>query len=203
MAKRISLRILIIEDELIIAEAISEMLVEMGHKCVAIADNLEDGQKEIKVKQYDLAILDINLAGNQEGLVLGKLCTALGKPFFFLTSYSDKYTVVNAKQAKPGAYVIKPFVPDEIMVAIEMTLLHQSTEASQIVSRISNDLGLSKREGDVLDCLVDRLSIAEISERLFVSQNTVKFHIKNLYFKLNVGSRVDLLHKVETILAQA
>lgn len=202
MAKRISLRILIIEDELIIAEALSEMLVEMGHKCVAIADNLEDGQKQLNGKQYDLAILDVNLAGNQEGLLLGKLCTALSKPFFFLTSYSDKDTVLKAKQAKPGAYVIKPFVPDEIMVAIEMTLLHRSTEAPQITSRISSELGLSKREGDVLDCLVDRLSIAEISERLFVSQNTVKYHIKNLYFKLNANNRAELLRKIETILAE-
>lgn len=202
MTKQISLNILIIEDELIIAEALSEMLVEMGHTCVAIVGNLEDGQKELKGKHYDLAILDVNLAGNQEGLSLGKLCTSLSKPFFFLTSYSDKDTVVKAKEAKPGAYVIKPFVSDEIMVAIEMTLLHQTSETPQIASRVSSKLGLSKREGDVLDCLVDRLSIAEISEKLFVSDNTVKFHIKNLYFKLNANNRTELLSKVEAILAQ-
>lgn len=203
VSKPIALKILVIEDELIIAEALRELLVEMGHECVAILDNLEDGEKEIEQKNFDLAILDVNLAGNHEGVILGKLCTKVGKPFFFLTSYSDRETVMMAKGAKPGAYVIKPYVNEEIMVAIEMTLLHQSAEQTQILERVITELDLSNREGDVLGCLLDRLSIAEIAEKLFVSQNTVKFHVKNLYVKLNASNRSEMLSRVEAISARA
>ncbi|MFY0594259.1 DNA-binding response regulator [Roseivirga sp.] len=190
------MRILIIEDELIIAEALNEMLAEMGHDCLEILDNPKDAHKGIETLDFDLAILDINIAGNQEGLILGEMCTSKGIPFFFLTSYSDRETIMLAKRARPGAYLIKPFTPEEVMAAIEITLMHQSKEKPQSLGQFSDEMGLSKREADVLKYLCERLTISEITEKLFVSHNTVKFHIKNLYLKLEVTNRSEMLKKV-------
>ena len=121
------LNILIVEDELIISETLRQMLHDIGHHCIGVANSFEDGMSLILRGQFDLAILDVNLAGKHEGVILGKECHQLGKPFFFLTSYSDHETVQAAKVAKPGAYLVKPFTPEDILVAIEMTLMHSNT----------------------------------------------------------------------------
>ena len=108
---------------------------------------------------FDLAILDINLAGKHDGVNLGKKCHELGKPFFFLTSYSDYETVQAAKVAKPGTYVVKPFTPQDILVAIEMTMMHSNSVSEGQFELFLKSLKLSEREIEVLHCLKDQMSM--------------------------------------------
>lgn len=190
------------EDELIIAEGLKAMLEDLGHHCIAIINSFEEAKQAIVNKEFDLAVLDVNLDGSHDGIELGELCSKLDKPFFFLTSYSDHETIKAAKGAKPGAYVVKPFVPSEILIAIEMSMMRQDTEEIKVVEEIIKKLRLSQREGEILKFLIQRLSISEIAENLFVSQNTIKFHIKNLYTKLDATNRSELLDKVAEISAE-
>jgi DNA-binding NarL/FixJ family response regulator len=191
------LNILIVEDELIISETLMQMLKDMGHHCVSTANNFEDGILQISKCQFDLAILDINLSDKHDGVILGKKCHELGKPFFFLTSYSDYETVQAAKVAKPGAYLVKPFTPQDILVAIEMTMMHSNTVTEGQFELFLKSLKLSEREIEVLHCLKDQMTNVEIAIKLFVSKDTVKFHVKNLYLKLGVTCRSELLAKMQ------
>jgi DNA-binding NarL/FixJ family response regulator len=193
------LNILIVEDELIISETLRQMLKDLGHLCTGNANNFEDGMSQILCGQFDLAILDINLAGKHDGVTLGKQCHQMGKPFFFLTSYSDYETVQSAKVAKPGAYLVKPFTPQDILVAIEMTMMHSNAITKGQFELFLKSLELSERETEVLHCLKDQMTNLDIAAKLFVSKDTVKFHVKNLYLKLGVASRIELLSKMQSV----
>ncbi len=188
---------------MIIAETLRQMLADLGHKCEIAVDNQKDGLEMIKVKSFDLAILDINLEGEHEGIVLGAECERLNIPFLFLTSYSDYETINAAKQVKPGAYLIKPFTPNDILVAIEMTMMHQASKGKNNLDNVISRLDLSGRETEVIQCLIDRLSNSEIADKLFVSTNTVKFHIKNLYSKLGVASRSEVLERLRLMAGES
>ena len=95
----------------------------------------------------------------------------------------------------PGGYVIKPFSPEEIMVALELTLMHHknSSQGSSKLMEAISSYDLSKREGEVLTYVLKRLSTVEIAEKLFLSANTVKFHLKNLFVKTNTKGRKELI----------
>ncbi len=192
-------KILIVEDEFIISEMLRQMLMNMNYDQVTIANTYEDGQAEIAKGQFDLAILDINLLGDHEGIALGAECSKIKKPFFFLTSYTDHATITSARCVKPGAYVLKPFTPEEILVGIEMTMMHQGNTDSDDLGKIAKGLELSDREKEVLVLLAERLTNAEISERLSVSNNTVKYHLKRLYIKLGIVSRADLPERLTVL----
>uniref|UniRef100_UPI0040472478 response regulator transcription factor n=1 Tax=Roseivirga sp. TaxID=1964215 RepID=UPI0040472478 len=193
------LKILVVEDELIISETLRQMLLDIGHQCSAVANDFEEGVFHISQQNFDPAILDVNLAGRHNGIHLGKECSKLGKPFFFLTSYSDYETVQAAKVAKPGAYLVKPFTPEDILVAIEMTMMHSNTVSESQFESFLESLMLSEREIDVLRCLKDQMTNADIANKLFVSKDTIKFHVKNLYLKLGINSRIELLTKMKGV----
>ncbi len=194
-----NLNILIVEDEVIIAETLQEMLRELGHLNSQRCKRWQEAEALIKSDQFDLAILDINLSGEQEGIQLGHLCAKLGLPYFFLTSYSDRKTIMEAKVAKPGNYVIKPFSPEEIMVAIELSLLHSQPEMEEKLRKAAHAFKLSERESEILRFIVARLSNQEIGEKLFLSLNTVKYHLRHIYTKIGASTKQEVVERVEYI----
>lgn len=134
-----SLRVLIVEDERILAETISGMVEDLGHKVVAQAHNLKDAHRRIEAGGFDMAILDINLKTGYEGIELGKLLSSTQVPFFYLTSYSDAETLKQAKENRPGAFVVKPFTEVDLYVAIEMSTINLgSDQQPSIVVRKGN-----------------------------------------------------------------
>jgi DNA-binding NarL/FixJ family response regulator len=197
-----TLRILIVEDEVIIAEALQEMLFQLGYANIQRCKTQEHAESVIHEGEIGLAILDINLAGNHEGIILGHLCKKKNIPFFFLSSYSDRKTLFEATQAKPGNYVIKPFSPEEILVAIELTLMHSQKKDKTKLQKATEVYGLSDREAEILDHIVARLSNQEIGEKLFLSLNTVKYHLRHIYAKMGASTKLEVISRIEYILIQ-
>jgi len=190
-----NLKILIVEDEMLIAESLKQMLIDMGHTDITVCRKVSVAFQYVSKGEFDLAILDINIEGNFEGIEIGRKCADRNVPFFYSTSYSDSDTVLKAKQTLPGSYVIKPFSPEEIMVALELTLMHHNNtkgHTDQLLKAIAQ-FDLSRREGEILAFVLKRLSTAEISEKLFLSSNTVKFHLKNLFQKTDTKGRKELI----------
>ncbi|GGH72339.1 hypothetical protein GCM10011318_16210 [Phaeocystidibacter marisrubri] len=132
-----SLRILIVEDERIVAESIKGMLLDLGHFPVGIANSTAKAEEWIYTGGFDLAMLDVNLKSGEEGIHIAKLLYEKQIPFFFLTSYSDSSTLQKAKAVRPGAYVVKPFTEKDLFVAIEMTTmdLHAESMPSIVVRK--------------------------------------------------------------------
>ncbi|MCE7991300.1 MAG: response regulator transcription factor [Roseivirga sp.] len=191
------LDIFIVEDELIITESLKRILKNLGHNCAGSARSVLRAENAIQKGSFDLVLLDINLNGNNEGIGLGQLCHKQNQPFLYISSYSDYETVIAAKKTKPGGYLNKPFTPRDLMIGIEMATINRSAENYEQLEKAVRHLDLSEREMDVLKCVKNRLSNTEISNNLSISTNTVKYHLKNLYSKLDVVSRADFLKKIE------
>ena len=87
-----SLKVLVVEDESLIAEMVRVMLEDMGHEVPFVAYNYRDGLRVLEEEDVEFAVFDINLKGGNEGIDLGKVAQSKGVPFMFLTSYSVSYT---------------------------------------------------------------------------------------------------------------
>jgi DNA-binding LytR/AlgR family response regulator len=115
-------KILISEDEVIIAEDIAACLEELGYETCAI-DAGEDTLEKIRETQPDLVLLDINLKGDADGIEIGsRIKEEFGIPFIYLTAYADKDTVDRAKKTEPDGFLAKPFDEKNLRSAIEIAL---------------------------------------------------------------------------------
>lgn len=116
-------RILIVEDEFIIAEDISETLRELGYDVIGNATNYQEAIKAFEAEGIDVVLVDINLGEEKDGIDVG---TALREkyqlPFIFITSHADKATVDKAKNLKPNGYLVKPFDKNDLYTSIEIAL---------------------------------------------------------------------------------
>lgn len=120
-------KILIVEDELIIAEDMRELLEEMGYEVPYIAMNLKEGIEALEKYSPDVAMVDIMLGGRPSGLELARyIRSQYDMPFVFCTSHADRSTVEAAKASKPNGYLMKPFSADELYTSIEIALVNYS-----------------------------------------------------------------------------
>jgi DNA-binding LytR/AlgR family response regulator len=134
MTKR---RILVVEDEIIIAEDLKGNLEELGYEVVDIAINYQEVTDFLgKSIEFDLALVDIMLGGSKNGFDVARLLKEKRKvPFIFLTSYSDQNTLVDARALEPSGYVLKPYNLKELFAAIEIIPI-KTTEG-----HVNQDLG--------------------------------------------------------------
>jgi DNA-binding LytR/AlgR family response regulator len=118
-------KLLIVEDEMIIASDMKMMLEAVGYEVCGMARSAEKAISLAAEKKPDLVLVDINLGKGMEGIELGRaMHEKFRLPFIFCTSYSDSRTVAEAKQVRPNGYLLKPFTKEDLFVAIEIALLN-------------------------------------------------------------------------------
>ncbi len=116
-------KILVVEDELIIAEDISDCLNSLGYQVSGIADSYAKAINQISIQYPDIVLVDIMIKGSETGIDLGHyIRNQLNIPFIYLTSHSNKYIVKEATNTAPDAYLIKPFKKEELYTSIEIAL---------------------------------------------------------------------------------
>lgn len=117
------IRILIVEDNVIIADDMQSMLEEIGYEIVDNVIVYEQAVEVLKNNEVDLVLIDIILASDKTGIDLGKhIRDNYNIPFIFVTSNSDRATVENAKTVKPNGYLVKPFEQQDLYTSIEIAL---------------------------------------------------------------------------------
>lgn len=122
-------KILIVEDELIIAEDVKNMLTYMEYDVIDVAMDYDEAITILKDKKPDLILLDVNLNSHKDGIDLAELINEKYKiPFIFTTSYSDSLTLNRAKNTHPINYLVKPFKKEQLFSTIEMALYSLSQE---------------------------------------------------------------------------
>ena len=117
-----NLKILIVEDEILLSFTMEEMLKDFGYNTISIANNYKSALDYLGTGAIELAILDINLGEGPGGLNLAKECFLKRIPFFYVTSYTDRKTLDLALETAPGSYVIKPVIPTNLYSAINLSL---------------------------------------------------------------------------------
>tara|TARA_R110000868_G_scaffold3811_12_gene23532 strand:+ start:15383 stop:16138 length:756 start_codon:yes stop_codon:yes gene_type:complete len=163
------IRILIVEDNVIIADDMQSMLEEIGYEIVDNVIVYEQAVEVLKNKEVDLVLIDIILASDKTGIDLGKhIRENYNIPFIFVTSNSDRATVENAKTVKPNGYLVKPFEQQDLYTSIEIAL-------SNFISVKNNSAGESQEEED------DRLmSNKVLKDSIFVKK-------QHLYYRIQFG----------------
>lgn len=126
-------KVLVVEDEIIIADNICNVLGELGYLALEPAVNYTEAIQSIKSELPDIAILDIQLSGTKTGIDLAeKIQEEDNFPFIFLTSNADAKTLSEAKKVMPSAYLIKPFSKEELFTSIEVALYNYSQKTGKL-----------------------------------------------------------------------
>ena len=116
--------ILIVEDELLIAEEIRRSLVRLGHTPLEPVDNSDEALEVLAKEAVELVLMDINIAGDTDGIASALLVRRqYALPVVFLTARSDTPTLKRASIAHPYGYVTKPFTDMSLKVQLELALL--------------------------------------------------------------------------------
>jgi DNA-binding NarL/FixJ family response regulator len=201
-------RILIVEDEPIIAQNIAVYLDNNDFKVSGIAYDDEEAFLQLKQNTPDAVILDINLDSETDGIgIAGYINKNMSIPFLFLTSHADRDTLERAKAVEPWGYIVKPFNEKTLLATLEIALSNFAQRGNQNVPGISFEKinkhlinPVSEREFDVLQHIYAGKPNRQISEALYVSLNTVKKHINNTYLKLDVNSRSTAIARLRELM---
>lgn len=203
----IEFKILIVEDEPLIAEDIAFVLKKNDYHVSGIAYYEEDAYVELE-KNPDMILLDINLNGIQSGIRIAEIINEKYQlPFIYLTSYSDKHTIEKAKHTEPSGYLVKPFSDAGLYSAIEIALFNHAQKNKQKFPELSLniinknlDQPISEREFELLNLIYNGRTNQQIADALFISLNTVKKHINHIYLKIESTSRTQTMNRLRELM---
>lgn len=117
------IKILIVEDEILIARDIKEALQELNYAVCDFAPSVSRALELLATENPDIALIDIKLRGDKTGIDLGKILLQDDRiPFIYLTSYTDALTLSEAKKTRPSGYLVKPFKQNDVHMALEIAL---------------------------------------------------------------------------------
>ncbi|MDP3176926.1 MAG: diguanylate cyclase, partial [Spirochaetaceae bacterium] len=122
-------KILIVEDEKIIALDLQRRLERFGYTVVGMASDGPEALELADQRHPDIILMDIMLAGSIDGIEVAKQIKAtLAIPIIFLTAYTDEKTLERAKEVEPYGYILKPFKERELYTTIDIALYKNSIE---------------------------------------------------------------------------
>ncbi len=194
-----NVKVLIVEDDAVIAEDLQDILENAGYEIVGIAHSAQKAIDILSIRPIDLVFLDVSLSDNSTGIdVANYINEHLNVPFVFLTSYSDAETVKSVVETNPGGYLVKPFKEKDILPAAVLAVANSkniSKDHFPDLDAINKKLNvnLTAQEFKVLFMIWEGKKNNEIAAELFLSVNTIKTHIRRIFSKMNVNSRVSAI----------
>ena len=186
--------VLIVEDELITAESISELLAEEDYNVVGIAKDANTALRLCRESEEppQVIVCDINIKGTVQGVELaGQLKKLYDCEIIFLTAYSDTKTLESAFETDPVMYVIKPYNDTQLLVAVQMAF-HKLFKKEKSVAE--KKLDLTEREKEIAQLVANGFSSKQIANRLTISIETVKTHRRRMLQKNNISSFPHLVY---------
>jgi DNA-binding NarL/FixJ family response regulator len=219
-------RLLIIEDDWIVANGLREMLRYGGAEVVGVASRAEQVDALVQQHAPALALVDIDLGRGGDGVEVAEGLVAAGVGVVFTSVHTDEATLTRVKDVGASGFVVKPFSQAQIRVAIALALATQAAPreraaahvekvrqalaelaqvigaappAQEIAIRLRRDprlAALSERERAVLHGLVEHRRVPAIAEHLGISAHTVRNHLKAVFAKFRVSSQQELLDEI-------
>lgn len=127
-----TVKILVVEDEMLIGAKISMFLSELGYEVTGLLPRAEEVLHHIEENKPDIALLDIQLKGEMDGITLAQtLMQSQQIPVIFLTANSDEATFQRAKTARPYAFLSKPFKKTDLQRALELAIGRMAEESRE------------------------------------------------------------------------
>lgn len=170
-------RILIVEDENIVALDIQAQLQKLGYEPIGHVANGQEAIAVAKAQQPDLILMDIQLAGDMDGIDTAQIIRAeCDLPVVFITAYDADEILARAKLTEPYGYVLKPFSERELHNVIEMALYKHQAEAKLRLS-MEQLQNLSRRVLEVQESERRRVAI-ELHDELGQSLTAIKINLQ-------------------------
>jgi DNA-binding NarL/FixJ family response regulator len=198
----------IVEDDALIRKSWAELIEEApGFRCIGTCGSAEEALRQFPKLAPEVILMDIHLPS-----MSGIECTSRLKQLMpqarvlILTVYEDNEQIFKALQAGASGYLLKRTTPAELLVAITDVHRGGAPMTSEIARKVVESFRrvvprhpsaepLSQREEEILNYLARGYANKEIAERLSISFDTVRSHLKNIYEKLHVHSRTEAVIK--------
>ena len=209
-------RILIVEDEYLIANLIKEALQHVGYSCSCVFDG-EEAANEIEKLHYDLILLDVMLP-KIDGFELVSYINQFEIPVIFLTAKANVKDRVKGLKLGAEDYIVKPFDVSELLARVEVVLrrYHKSTDTLKVldltidtrsrnVYKQGRKIELTYKEFELLLLLVKNRNIALYRETIYEKiwndpfcedTRTVDLHIQRLRKKLGMDKYIQTVFKI-------
>lgn len=202
------IRVAIVEDTDDIREALRVLINgSAGFECLHVYPDAETAISDLPSHTIDVVLMDINLPGMNGIECMRQVKEKMpDTQFMMCTVYDDDDYIFSALETGATGYLLKRTSPAQILEAIRE--LHQggSPMSSEIARRVVNSMhrrkrssehaeSLTDRENEILEYLAKGFLYKEIASELFISKETVKKHIHNIYEKLQVQTRTEALNK--------
>ncbi len=198
----------IVDDEKKLCKSIATFLNgSAGFRCVSIYGSAELALQHLPTDKPDVVLMDINMAGMDGIECVRRLkISAPQLQILMLTVYEDTEQIFKALAAGATGYLLKRLDPEDLLQAIRDVHAGGSPMSNSIARKVvasfqeANQTGekdnlLSPREEAVLDCLAQGLAYKQIGDRLGISINTIRTHLRHIYEKLHVQSRTQAVAK--------
>jgi DNA-binding NarL/FixJ family response regulator len=198
------IKVLIVDDHRMVREGLKAMLRNTRVAIVGEAEGSVDALSEIEARTPHAVLLDIRLKG-ESGL---DVCRQIVEkhpdvPVVFLTVYEDEQYVFEALRSGARGYMLKRATADEIVKMLEQVLAGETIVDAALTGKIARaasnvrqgqtwpgaEMGITQRESEVLREMVDGLNNGAVAEKLVISEDTVKTHVRAIFRKLEVTDR--------------
>ena len=178
------INVMIVEDELITAEAIAILLRKLDYNPIAIISSGEEALSKIKEFNLDLILMDIILAGTMDGIETANTINAnYNIPIIFITAYGDKKTLDRAKLSEPYGYIVKPITnEDDLRPTIELAMYNH---------QIKKNLQESNEKFEQIK------QIIQLDKSISTSQVNYQLKVRKDFEQ--VDKIIDLTNKIEVL----
>jgi DNA-binding NarL/FixJ family response regulator len=192
------LRAVILDPHPIWLDAVEIVLNRVGATVVGKTSSSREAIEMIERSKPNLLTLELDTpAGEPDSLEVLRRCqeVAPGLRAIVLSAYQDSEHIDAALEAGAAAYVVKTAHPDDVAAAVRQAFDH-SVFLAELPPRVppaARELpeGLTKREVEILRLVAEGHSNAQLATMLWVTEQTVKFHLSNIYRKLGVANRTE------------
>ncbi|MEO0403431.1 MAG: response regulator transcription factor [Bacteroidota bacterium] len=200
-----AIKILVVEDEPLVAEDLAAHVEDMGFEVAGICYSGAEAIQKIDEGNVDAALLDIRLEDNISGIDVAKHIRETNDiPFLYVTSHSDRSTLDEAKVTQPSGYIVKPFDENDLFAALEIAIFNYFNQQPKklTLESVNSQIPtpLSEREFEILNLLKEGKTNKEIGEAIFLSVNTVKTHLLKVYEKLDAKNRTEALFRLNQLI---
>ena len=203
-------RVLVVDDHPLTREALAALLRSHGFELAGIASDGEEAIAAAAQTQPDLVLLDLLMPGLDGLSALPRLREAApGCEVVVLTASGTEENLLHAIRAGAAGYLLKTEPPEKIAAFLDGVANGEAALSGAVARRLLDQVrtgngrgsgvpdaiaaALSAREVEVLLLIDDHLGTDEIAKRLFISEHTVRSHVKSLLRKLGVSSRREAL----------
>lgn len=187
------IKILIVEDESIVALDLAAGLESDGYAVAGIADNADEAQQIFRDHEIDIVLMDIHIMGDKDGI---ETAAALLKqrliPVIYLTAFTDAATIDRAKNTHPAAFLAKPYSITNVRIAIELAISNFAVAREQATGKV---IPLEKHTPASPADLSEKETILQLNDHIFVKHNYsfVKIRLTDILYAAADNNYVHLV----------